>query len=231
MITPVVADMAHFNTVDFHKIAAAGIVGVIHKATQGLGVVDHQYAPRRALAVQAGLLWGAYDFATGDNAVANAKQFLGMASPDDATLVCLDFEDNAKSPMSGQQAHDFMDAVDQAIGRACWIYGGNRIFEHVTPLCQNSSAMADFFSRHPLWLCQYKTGLPDGISLDDLNKHIRIPAPWKAYSLLQYTGDGVGPKPHSVDGLEQGADLNAFDGEVDELKAIWAGTAFAAAAP
>ena len=225
MIRPVVADMAHFNPVDFTKIAAAGIRGVIHKATQGVGVADAQYAARRPRAAAAGLMWGAYSFATGDDPAAHAKHFLAVAQPDAATLPCLDYEDNPHSPMSAQAAWDFMRAVEDATGRLCWIYGGNRIAAHIGPLAQSSSAAADYFKARPLWLCQYKTGLPAGIDLADLKKHIRVPAPWDDFALLQYTGDGVGPLPHSVDGLEHGADLNAFDGTDDRLAAIWAGEA------
>jgi lysozyme len=222
MIVPRVADMAHFNPVNFSKIKAAGILGVIHKATQGVGMTDNQYAARRKAALAAGLLWGAYSFATGDDARAHAKHFLAVAQPDANTLLCLDYEDNARSPMSAQAAWDFMRAVEDATGRRCWIYGGNRIAEHISPLCRANAAAADYFKARPLWLCQYKTRLPN-IDLAGLKKHIRVPAPWDDFTLLQYTGDGVGPLPHTVDGLEPGADLNAFAGSDDELAALWAG--------
>jgi len=228
MIKPVVADMAPFNPVNFARIKAAGIVGVIHKATQGIGVTDNQYAERRPVAQAAGLLWGAYSFATGDDARAHAKHFLGVAQPDADTLLCLDYEDNARSPMSGQAAWDFMRAVEDATGRMCWIYGGNRIFEHISPLCHSSAAAAAYFKARPLWLCQYKTVLPADIDLAALKKHIRVPEPWDDFTLLQYTGDGVGPLPHTVDGLEHGADLNAFAGTDNELRALWAGANIAA---
>ena len=74
-----------------------------------------------------------------------------------------------------------------------------------------------------MWLCQYKNGLPAGIDLAGLKKHIRVPTPWDDFTLLQYTGDGVGPLPHTVAGLEPGADLNAFAGTDDELAALWPG--------
>jgi lysozyme len=211
MITPLVADMAHFNPVNFTLIKAAGILGVIHKATQGVGVTDDQYARRRAAAAAVGLKWGAYSFATGDDARAHARHFLEVAAPDADTLCCLDFEDNARSPMSGQQALVFMEEVEQSTGRVCWIYGGNRIFEHLSPLARATPKIADYLHARPLWLCQYKTGLPAGIDLAELKKHIRVPAPWSDFTLLQYTGDGVGPLPHTVSGLENGADLNAFE--------------------
>lgn len=225
MIQPIVADMAHFNPVDFAKIKAAGIRGVIHKASQGVGVTDQMFVPRRAQAKAAGLLFGRYSFATADDPVAHAKHFLAVGGrPDDDELTCLDFEDNPHSPMSGRQAYDFMRAAEDITGRLCWIYGGNRIAAHITPLAASSSAIADYFKARPLWLCQYKTGLGD-VDLAALNKHIRVPAPWDRWTLLQYTGDGVGPLPHSVPGLENGADLNAFDGSDDALAAVWAGAA------
>ena len=46
----VVVDLSHHNeNVDFAKMKANGIVGVIHKATQGLTYVDKTYAKRRAM--------------------------------------------------------------------------------------------------------------------------------------------------------------------------------------
>ncbi len=213
-ITPLVADMNHNNPVDFDRIAKAGIVGAIHKAIQG-HFIDGEYAKRRPLAQKAGLEWGAYAFNTGDPVADQVALFLKIAAPDERTSLWLDFEDNKASPMSGEQAREFLDRVDQKIGRACGIYGGNRIREKVEP-------DDDFFPQHPLWLCQYKLGLPDSVTLDELNKHISVPKPWSKYFLLQYTGDGVGPRPHTVDGLENGADLNAFNGTAADLRAVWA---------
>jgi lysozyme len=212
MINPVVVDLNHANTINFTKVKAAGILGIIHKATQGVGYRDHAYQSRRSAAEAMGFLWGAYDFATGDEVEANVAAFFEAAQPGPTTLMCLDFEDNSHSEMSGEQAREFLDRVDQKLGRACWIYGGNRIFEHIPE-------DDDFFAQHPLWLCQYKLIQVD--SLEELNKHIKVPPPWKDYTLLQYTGDGVGPKPHTVGGLEDGADLNAFKGDLLVDVGIW----------
>ena len=60
---PLVIDIYHGDAVqDFARVKAAGIVGVIHKASQGGAVVDRAYASRRKLALAAGLKWGAYHF-------------------------------------------------------------------------------------------------------------------------------------------------------------------------
>ena len=47
-INPLVVDLSHHNEVaDFDKIKAAGIAGIIHKATEAIGFVDNMYAVRR----------------------------------------------------------------------------------------------------------------------------------------------------------------------------------------
>jgi lysozyme len=209
MIHPVVSDLNHANTINFTKIKSAGILGIIHKATEGMWR-DPAYKSRRSAAEAMEFLWGAYDFATGGGVEANVNNFFDAAQPDDKTLMCLDFEDNSHSEMSAAQAREFLDRVDQRLGRACWIYGGNRIREHIP---QDDL----WWAQHPLWLCQYK--LIEVDSLEELDKHINVPPPWTDYTLLQYTGDGFGPRPHTVDGLEDGADLNAYGG--DSLADVW----------
>ena len=100
-MTPNVIDIYHGNVVhDFHAIKAKGIDGVIHKCTQGAGSADPLYATRRKQAIDAGLLWGAYSFNTGESVDAQVKEFLSHAEPDSSTLICLDFEDNPASNMN-----------------------------------------------------------------------------------------------------------------------------------
>ena len=66
MALNVVIDLSHFNNVtDFNAVKADGIVGVIHKATEGHGYTDPTYLSRRSQALAAGLWWGAYHFAHG----------------------------------------------------------------------------------------------------------------------------------------------------------------------
>jgi len=211
MVTPVVADMNHANPVDFGRIAQNGIVGVIHKAVQGVGFSDPAYASRRQQAAAANLCWAAYAFNTGDVVSAQVAHFLAVAQPDNATGMWLDFEDNTASEMSLAQAQDFLDRVDQAIGRACGIYSGNRIKQLIVGA---NSATRDFFAQHPLWLCEYGPVA----RMVDVN---RQPLPWSNWFIWQYTGDGVGPEPQTVPGLQKGADLSTFNGTPDQLRAAW----------
>ncbi len=225
MLSPVVADMNHNNDIGWSDLTAhSGLWGLIHKATEGPHFHDRKYAPRRKIAESSGLLYGAYDFASGDPPVANAIDFINYAGITDHTILpCLDYEQSfTHSNMSADQARVFMDTVDQKTGRACMIYGGNWIKERISTL-RMTDADVDWWRMHPLWLCQYRLGVQaDGFA--HLLPHLSIPRPWAMPTLVQYTGDGIGPLPHTVPGLERGADLNVFGGSKEQLTAIWHGS-------
>jgi GH25 family lysozyme M1 (1,4-beta-N-acetylmuramidase) len=56
-INPLVVDLSHHNDVaDFDAVKAAGIAGVIHKATESVGFTDKLYADRRGRALGVGKL-------------------------------------------------------------------------------------------------------------------------------------------------------------------------------
>ena len=60
-IKPLVVDLSHHNEVaDFGNVKAAGIAGIIHKATEAIGFVEKMYAVRRGSAMDAGLLWACF---------------------------------------------------------------------------------------------------------------------------------------------------------------------------
>src|SRR6266542_388983 len=105
--------------VDFAAAAAADIVGVIHKATEGVGYVDPVYAKREPEAREAGLLWGAYHFGTGRGGGADqADYFLGKVGGSTDTLLVLDLEENPSGPtMSLDQAREFVTRVHTRTGR------------------------------------------------------------------------------------------------------------------
>jgi GH25 family lysozyme M1 (1,4-beta-N-acetylmuramidase) len=206
-----IADMNHANPVNFAKMAAAGIGGVIHKVDQGLGFADPLYAARRVLAEAAGLEWGGYDFATDDDVATNVARFFMLARPDARTSLWLDYENNPRHDMSMAMALEFLDRGDQILGRRIGIYGGDRIKRFVPGL---RDAQRDFLGAHPLWGCEYGPAWKNV----DVNGH---PLPWAKPDLWQFTGDGIGPGPHTVDGLEHGADLSRFDGDRAALAAWW----------
>lgn len=203
---PMVIDISHHNPVSsFRMVAASGIRGVIHKATQGTHVTDEMYDHRRATALACGLLFGAYHFGNGSDPEAQVEHFLSVAKPDAKTLVALDWEGRAKgdTQMTRAQATEFLDIIENKLGRKAVLYSGNVVKEQVPK-------PDTFLGSHRLWLCEY-------------GPEPRLPASWQKFWLWQFTGDGIGPKPHKVDGIPvNGLDINHYDGTIDDLAKEWA---------
>ena len=198
MPTAKVLDISHHNTVSsFDDIKDAGIVGIIHKATQGVAMVDAMYAKRRQAALDAGLLWGAYHFATGDDVDLQVKHFLDTAKPDGQTLMALDHEPNNGDELDLDGAQAFLESARDQLGRKLVLYSGNLIKE------QLGDDDNEFFGSHRLWLAQYGP-VP------------RPQASWDKPWLWQYSEHGVVP------GASGSLDLNSYSFPDEQLKAEWA---------
>src|SRR5262245_29883817 len=147
-----VLDISHHNSgQSWTQIKRAGIVGIIHKATEGASYTDDTYVRRRGPAADAGLLWGAYHFANGSNVSDQVEHFLNVVGVDDSVLYALDWEDNpGGSTMSLEQARQFLQLVDNRIvADRCVLYSGNVAKE------QLGNRRDEFSGRHRLWLAQY----------------------------------------------------------------------------
>lgn len=199
-----VVDLSHHNSdTDFTKAKAAGVVGIIHKATQGTGFADPQYAARRTAALAAGLLWGAYHFGTGADATSQLKYFLKVAAPDDQTLVALDIEENEQTPpnsMSIDQATEFLQGIETALGRKAIIYGGAYLKENL------GGSQDAYLAQHKLWWAQY-------------SPQPSLPEIWSSYWLWQYT-DGHHGTPQDVDGLGV-PDCDTYAASSETLSSEW----------
>lgn len=197
-MTPNVLDIYHGNIIhDFAVLKAAGIVGVIHKCSQGAGIADPLYASRRKAATAAGLLWGAYSFDTGEPVAAQINEFFSHADPDPNTLMALDFEDNPHSQMSLQGCRDFLEQADAKFGRKLVLYSGNRIKDLL------GGQIDTFLGSHRLWLAQY-------------GPVARVQASWTKQWLWQYAEVGRLP------GTDGALDFDFYDGTADQLKMEWA---------
>lgn len=207
-INPVVVDIFHGDTVEsFADLKGAGILGVIHKATQGLTDVDPAYASRRNEAVQAGLLWGAYHFLTKEDPSQQAAFFVRNAAPDASTLLACDHETRG---VSLADAIGFMKAVEAQVGRQCVLYSGFLLKEQIDGA---SDDQASWLASRRSWLSEY-------------GSEPKCPSCWgTAPWLWQYTGDGIGPDPHTLAGLKGEIDINSFAGSADDLASQWAGAA------
>lgn len=212
-MTCYVADMGSQNTVDVGKLAASGCVGLIHRATRSNEKDDPLYHPRRSLWRAAGGKWGGYAFNTGEDAKTQTDRFLGFAKFEADESAWLDLERNPSGTgqMTLAMVTEFLDLVDQALGRRCGLYSGDVIKTIIT---RATDTQRDFLALHPLWGCEYGPRWKNV----DANGH---PLPWAKTFLDQFTGDGIGPEPHTLDGLEDGADLSVFAGTADELRTAW----------
>jgi lysozyme len=199
----VVIDISHHNAnPDFGQAAAAGIVGVIHKATQGLTYKDPMYLTNRQKATDAGLLWGAYHFGIGGDGSDQADFFLGFAAPDAGTLLVLDYEPNTQgATMSLADARAFVTQVNDKLGRFPGLYSGSLIKQQLGN--NKDPVLAQCF----FWLAQYG---PTAV----------VPANWPTWTLWQYTDGNLGPQPHTVPGIGA-CDRDKFNGDLQGLKTLW----------
>jgi lysozyme len=202
----VIIDLSHNNqSPDLVRAQADGVVAVIHKATQGTGFTDPTYSARRDAAKSAGLLWGAYHFATGADPVAQAKFFLRTAQIGPGEILVLDFERNEANPdnsMTLDQARTFISTVQDSAGIIPGLYGGAYLKE------QLAGASDEILQACWLWWAQYGP-TPD------------IPPAWPNWTLWQYTDGHHGNGPFSVDGIGA-CDRDQYQGSPDDLQAKWA---------
>ena len=198
-----VIDLSHHNaTVDLNSAKTDGILGVIHKATQGLGYTDPTYQARREAALQAGLLWGAYHFGTGSDGVAQADYFLDTVRPRPTDLLILDFEANAQGPsMTLEEARAFVTHIHDRVGRWPGLYSGHYVKDLL-------GAGADpILANCWFWLSQYG---PTAV----------VPANWSGWTLWQYTDGAMGQGPYTVQGIGR-CDRDKFSGDNDALLSFW----------
>src|SRR5579885_782796 len=121
-INPKVIDLYHGDAVSsFEDAYKAGIRGVIHKATEGATLSDRAYARRRVMALDAGMLWGAYHFLRPGDPAGQARRFLDEARPTEATLIAVDHEDT-RVPLAALVR--FLDELEAAGIRKRVVYSG-----------------------------------------------------------------------------------------------------------
>jgi len=209
-----VIDLSHFNAVtSWVQIKEAGVMGVIHKATEGMSYIDDHYDQAKAGALAAGLLWGAYHFGNSSNVDSQIANFLHETGIDDKTLYALDWEDEPNGrTMSLPQARAFLTLLEQRTGRKGVLYSGNTAKQALG----NTHDL--FFGSHRLWLAQYTT-------------NPTTQASWSAPWLWQYS-DGVnGPQPRGCPGVSGEVDTNSWAGTDQELIDQWAGVKSAPTLP
>ncbi len=196
-MTDAIIDLSHFNVnPDFQAAKAAGILAVIHKATQGTTFVDPAYDAHRQAATSAGLWWGAYHFGDASDGVAQANFFLARTAgaaqrrpgAEPPRVLALDFEQQ----MTLAQARAFVTRIHAATGRWPILYGGDYLKQLLGATKDPVLANCD------LWLAQY-------------DESAVVPPNWQAWTIWQHTGSATVP------GIGQ-CDRSRFYGSVTTLE-------------
>ncbi len=202
-----VLDLSHHNTVtSIPAIKEAGIWGIIHKATEATAYRDPNYPTRKAMFLDAGLLWGAYHFLHPGSITTQVDFFLRTAGVDDTTLYALDWEAASTGTAGEAQAVDFLSQLEAKTGRKGVVYSGNVAKEQI-------HGINDYLGAHRLWLAQYSSTPSTQESW-----HNQV---W----LWQYSDGRAGPTPHGCPGVTGEVDTNSWTDSQDALISQWAGTA------
>lgn len=202
-----IIDISHHNILSsIDALKRSGILGIIHKATQGTTHQDPTYANRIKHIQDAGLLPGAYHFGTAGDAAAQADFFLSCVGEDQ--VMVLDFEPNPHGhDMSLLEAEAFVHHIHAATGRYPGLYSGHAIKEALLAGNITSPSQTEL-SNCWLWIAQYANAP-------------LLPRIWDKWTLWQYTDGAMGNEPHTADGIGL-CDRDYFNGSADELRAFWA---------
>lgn len=200
-------DLSHYNIVrDLAQTRAAGVIGVIHKATEGAGYTDPAFAVLRSLSASHGLLWASYHFLRHGDVEAQMRRYLAVAKPATGERICLDYE----------QADCTLDDLKAAVGylrsrapgNPITIYGGSLLEEHI------GGRNIDWLAGTSLWTAEYTMrSAPKWPS-----------ATWPRWDLWQYSDGQSGGEPKSAPGIDR-CDCNTFNGSDDECRAWFGGAA------
>lgn len=225
-----VIDISHGVTVtDFAAVRRSGILGVIHKVSEGGDFFDSAYVGRRRPAEAAGLLWGGYHFGTRQySGEQQAASFLAACQPGPSTLMALDLEPNEGNPsntMRLAQAEAFVQEIQRATRRLPVVYAhprwanGERYGKHRMNL-DRPVTTGSILARCELWVADYRDGEPE------------TPHAWsnRGWKLWQYAANeresdaAFGTISRAVAGLDF-CDRNFFAGDTAALQRFWRGGA------
>lgn len=199
-----VLDLSHHNTVSsFAAVRDAGILGIIHKATEGTGYIDPNYAGRKIEFVKVGMLWGAYHFLHPGSIEAQANHFLSVTGLDPNMLYALDWEASSTGTATEAEAVQFLQLLETRTGRKGVVYSGNAAKEQI-------HGVNKYLGQHRLWLAQYS----------NLTK---VQPSWSDWWLWQYSDGQAGPLPHGCPGVAGLVDTNSWARADGELRQQWAG--------
>jgi lysozyme len=189
-------DISHWqNFPNFTEVRAAGVIAMIHKATEGSSYVDPNRAKNISNAIKAGIKCCTYHWIKPGNASNQMDFYLKTIDPVPGERVVIDYEED------GCSLDDLHEAVqtllDDPRGLQITVYSGHLLKEQLSSHDELLAKNTD------LWLAQYTSGTPTWST-----------ETYSHWALWQYSESGT------VNGIDGSlVDLNRFDGTDDELLA------------
>lgn len=202
-----VLDISHYQNITdkFVTAKSLGVKAIIAKATEGSTYRDPTFEKHRKLALDAGLLFGAYHFIRPGDPWAQADFFLKTVGDIKGVCLVLDWEDT-RVPI--KDAQHFAERVFHHVGAYPVMYSYSAMLKSAAKEMDPKRKV--FWSSTKLWVAAYSTKVSWPTDI------------WKNYWLWQFTGDGSGPQPHSIAGVGKNIDINQYNGDPTKLAFDWA---------
>lgn len=193
---PVCIDISHWQDFpDFNEVAASGVKGMIHKATEDTNYRDPNRATNCANAIANGIAISTYHWLSPDSDPEDQMKFyLDTIQPVNGERVVIDYEENGCTLNMLKDAVEALIDLDRTLGIT--VYSGHLLKEQLGN--QYDSLLAE---NTDLWLAQYTSGTPSWPE-----------ETYNQWMLWQYSETGT------VDGITGGyVDLNNFQGNDQEF--------------
>lgn len=190
------------GAIDWAGVLSQNTIGFAYtKATEGLSLVDDQFARNWQVTQQRGIPRGAYHFFHFSlDPVQQAQHFLNTVKPakgDLLPMVDVEVDNGADIDVKVHTLSQFITTVERAIG-------GRRMLIYASYGFWNSAmGGSDAFSGHPLWIAEYNN-----------DPQPTLPNGWNAWSIWQYSDAG------SVTGISGSVDMDRLNGDGPALAAL-----------
>jgi len=197
---PVCIDISHHQGYpDFDEVFAAGVLGIIHKVSEGTSFIDSARAENCANAKAADIAVATYHWLSpGSNPTEQMEFYLSLLDPVKGERVVIDYEQDG---CTVAMLHDAVAVLlDYRHDLQITVYSGHLLKEQLGSGCD------DFLREHTdLWLAEYQSDS----TIDDISWP---EGTYRDWTLHQYSETG------EVTGINDAyVDLDRFNGEAAQF--------------
>ena len=217
---PIIIDAFYNNSIDWDEMKKdKRVIGILHKATEGVDFADEKYKLRRKVAKQKDYKWGSYHLLRKGNTIEQAEFYLdkiGINSKDE--IMALDVECTENSPcdvpkykVSAEEIKLFLKYIKMKTGRYPIFYANQAVVKDLSENHPND----EILTKVPLWYARFKSKVTD--FPNDI---------WKTYTFWQFSSE-INCEPekeclYRVPGTLSDIDVNVYNGTIEELRKSWA---------